>query len=176
MNQKSNTIGARRNPARAKSPGKSRNFPTREMVSLGESNHAFKIIVSTHETQGQRASDFCWVHDNEPLYLGFECDGDLHPDDRCGCHRSFCGMSLHKATTTAKVVEFTDGLNAITDMYLESMRRAGWFTAETPASELEEWRRDFIRFITGMQKFPVGAVLEKRGSIIQMRERKALTS
>jgi len=168
MNQKSNAVGVRRNPARRKSG----NFPTRE-ISLGKgaSNNTFKVLVGTHETQGQRKTDFCWTVDGEPLYLGFECDSDLEPDDNCGCHRSFCGMSRHTATTTAKVVEFKEGLPAFVEVYMASMQRAGWFTSSTTDRELEDWRRDFRRFLAGMQKFPVGAVLEKRGNIIQMRQK-----
>lgn len=168
MNQKSNTVGARRN-RNVKNPGFSR--PEISLENSG-ANNTIKVFVGTHRTQGQRASDFCWTHDGEPLYLGFECDSDREPDDRCGCHRSFCGMSRHTATTTAEVVEYTDGLETLVDVYLESQRRAGWLKDATSA-EVTRWAAKFRRFIASIQKFPVGAVVEKRGEYIQVRQEKA---
>lgn len=166
MNQKSNATGVRRNPRKA---GKTQVFE--RGIALGADCASIKVFVGTHKTQGQRTSDFCWTHDGEPLYLGFECDSDQEPDDRCGCHRSFCGMNNHRATTTALVVECRDGFKAIADLYIESQKRAGWLKDAT-RGEILRWRLDFGRFIQSIQKFPLGAVVEKRGPYIQVRKEK----
>ena len=65
-----------------------------------------KLLVSTRETQGKRASDFCFVPDGEFVVPGHMC-GDEKPDDSCGCRRSMVGVYCHKATTTVKVVNST---------------------------------------------------------------------
>ena len=53
-----------------------------------------KVLVSTHETQGERASDFCWVPDGELVGFAFECDTDRDDiDGGCGCRRAMSGLA-----------------------------------------------------------------------------------
>jgi hypothetical protein len=63
------------------------------------------VLTATHLTQGQRPGDFCYAVEGELVRLpSLECDDAA----RCGCQRAFEGLSSHRATTTARVVDRTD--------------------------------------------------------------------
>jgi hypothetical protein len=63
-----------------------------------------KLLTATREGQGERDGDFCHAVEGELVLVWFACaaDGD-DPHGRCGCGRSFAGMSSLRATTTAVV-------------------------------------------------------------------------
>ena len=62
------------------------------------------VLVATAETQGDRPDDFFHAIEGELVMLPvLEC-----ADRRCGCRWSFTGISSHRMTTTAKVVDRPD--------------------------------------------------------------------
>lgn len=83
-----------------------------------------KYLVSTEETQGQRANDFCFVPEGEQVHTAFACSSGS-TDDHCGCRRSLGGVDACRGTTTMKVAE------APIDVVLAGLRRAyineGWY-------------------------------------------------
>lgn len=61
-----------------------------------------KVLVATTMRQGEVENDFCNTIEGELVRLPFiECDDG----DQCGCTRSFTGLTSHRATTTAVVVD-----------------------------------------------------------------------
>ena len=65
-----------------------------------------KVLVSTSETQGDMAGDFTWVPDGELVArYGIVCQDERPDGGGCGCGRAFAGLTTHKATTSAMVIE-----------------------------------------------------------------------
>jgi len=59
------------------------------------------VLVATTETQGDRGNDYGWTVEGELVFVPtIECR-----EPRCGCSRGFAGVSSHRATTTAMVVD-----------------------------------------------------------------------
>lgn len=128
-----------------------------------------KVLVATHEGQGARKSDFCHTIDGEPVYLGFECDGNDRVDGGCGCQRSFSGFTSHRATTTAKVVECETSSREYVERYMDTMQAAGWFKPEDRGKEQKDFEPMALEMLRIAATFKVGQVVEKRGSKIQNR-------
>ena len=127
-----------------------------------------KLLVSTKETQGQRKNDYSWTEDGELLFMGMglECDGES-VDGRCGCKRGFSGLTTHKATTTAKVVEIDFTKEEILNR-LEAHFRDDW---QMKPDECVQFAKDCLEdalHVTSI--FKVGAVVERRGERIQTRK------
>ena len=118
--------------------------------------------MTTNLLQGMRDNDFCWSTD-EYAYLGIECDNDHDADGSCGCHRSFCGMKKHQASTTAVIKDKDISKEEYVKMYLASAKEAGFDIMAEDADELVD------ELIDVASNFEVGAVVEKRGDIIQHR-------
>ena len=128
------------------------------------------VLVSTHETQGKRQGDFCFVPDGELLYFSMECDSDRdNVDGRCGCRRSLTGMKTLTGTTTAKI--------AVVDMTPETFRAhlreafegGGWAKAIS-AEELEAWlQSDSSELLRIAAHFSPGTIVEKRGDTFLTR-------
>ncbi len=93
------------------------------------------------------------------MKLGFECDRDKDADGYCGCRRSLDGVTTSAATTTFKVSNFEGSEEQWRKLIEESYYRGGWKIAVDNA--------ELLRIAA---KYPVGAVLEKRGNIIQQRQ------
>lgn len=65
-----------------------------------------KILVATAETQGERETDYTWTVEGELVWIQEPCATDARRmPNACGCGRGFAGLSSHRATSTAKVVE-----------------------------------------------------------------------
>ena len=126
---------------------------------------SIKILVSTKDTQGARASDFSWVDEGEPVCFGFVCDRDAknpNPDGGCGCGRSLCGVLSAKATTTFKVAMYDGGEADFVNMVLGAKQDHGWLNGamgERLKPHFIKEAKDLLRIAN---KFPVGAVLELR--------------
>ena len=61
-----------------------------------------KVLVATAMRQGEVDNDFCNTIEGELVRLPFiECDDG----DQCGCTRSFTGLTSHRATTTAVILD-----------------------------------------------------------------------
>jgi len=127
-----------------------------------------KVLVATKEGQGIRKNDFCWVPEGEIVHFGFECDGDKDDiDGCCGCRRAMVGIDCAKATTTMKVMELPVKRRDITEQ-LKKHYQGDW---KMKASVAEKMARDEIKEMVGIaDKFPVGAIVEKRGDVLQVRK------
>ena len=102
-------------------------------------------------------SDFCWTEEGELVQPSSECSREP-VDGGCGCRRSMSGLKTHKATTTFRVAEMEVDLLAEVGA---SLKAAGW-----PV----EWAEGVAREITHIAEFfPVGTLLEKRGTKVQVR-------
>lgn len=84
-----------------------------------------KYLVATTDTQGTVEGDFSWCEEGEIVtFPTFIC----HPwDDACGCGRAYSGITTHRSTTSAVVVDDPD----LTDPQLRrivaaSLVDAGW--------------------------------------------------
>ena len=122
-----------------------------------------QMLVATKETQGKRKNDFSHTTRDEPVFFSFECDSET-VDGSCGCRRSMSGLESLKATTTFKVAE-RNGTNL-------TQRLMDHFTKDWHMSE-EEARREAVQMDNELTRiagaFPLGTILEKRGSKIQVR-------
>ena len=123
-----------------------------------------KVLVATRKTQGKRANDFCRAKEGELVKLGPECAGGS-VDDACGCTRSFVGFKTGKATTTFKVVESTLTLEEYSERFAAS---------EARESPIMTTNRKALYDAAGLlleiaSHFPVGAIVERRGGVLQTR-------
>ena len=126
-----------------------------------------KVLVATHETQGERANDFAFVPDGELVFYGTECDRE-QVDGHCGCRRALCGAVCLTGTTTVKVAERDLTLRQYEDEAVEALRRGGWL--DIPNVDLESAAREGARELAVVALgFPLGTVLERRGPVIQER-------
>jgi hypothetical protein len=123
-----------------------------------------RVLVATDIGQGDQPGDYSWTLDGEIVMLPIlEC-GD---PERCGCGRAFAGMTSHKATTTALIVEdkrISPGRLAdlIGDAWLDQgyVRTDDW--REAMVQEVE-----IIQRITGT--FGLGFVVGRHGTEIYPR-------
>lgn len=126
-----------------------------------------RVLVATRETQGQRLSDFSWVPDGELLRWDVACDRDRdNIDGGCGCRRSLAGVVSRRATTTFKVAQIDGDTETLHRIFERSYHEAGYtLTAEL----ISELCADMLEIAT---RYPIGTVLEKRGDVIQPRQRR----
>jgi hypothetical protein len=114
-----------------------------------------KVLVATHDTQGQRANDFCYCIEGELVTVGLVCAADEgDPDGGCGCGRSFSGLNSHKATTTAKVKEVELSEEDYIEALRSSLEQQGWPTEDV--AELAAWLTELV------DSWPTGAIVERR--------------
>ena len=127
-----------------------------------------KVMVSTHETQGTRANDFCWVPDGELVNFAMECDGEA-VDGSCGCRRSMGGLISHKATTTIRVVEREMTTEQYVQAVYDSYVSGGWAAIDTGEDWKEIAQADVEDLLQIADTFPLNSVLEKRGNTFVLR-------
>jgi hypothetical protein len=125
-----------------------------------------KVLVATKDGQSMRKNDFSHTNDGEFVGFVFECEGE-QVDGSCGCRRAFGGLSSHKSTTTAGVIQKELTESQYLELYLRSRREAGWLKESDDCSWAEAEARDMLRIAAA---FPVGAILEKRGNKVQARK------
>lgn len=81
------------------------------------------VLEATKETQGERDDDYVWTIDGELVFI--PPLGCRTPD--CGCDRDFAGMTSHRATTTARIMERPDmDVDAYWDIVFQSMSDQGY--------------------------------------------------
>lgn len=96
-----------------------------------------KILVSTQNTQGQCANDFCFVPDGELLIFGPICQRDaVAPDGPCGCGRSLFGMYSLGGTTTMMVQDLSISPSHYYKEIRESVVRSGYDLKPTTLKRL----------------------------------------
>lgn len=118
-----------------------------------------RFLVATRLTQGQRKNDFCFAKEDELVRFGTECDGEK-VDGACGCRRSMIGMESSKGTTTMKVVDLDLSRGDLFKRMNQSFIKSGWGAIvddKLVAQDVDE----IIRIA---EFFPLGSVIEKRGS------------
>lgn len=124
-----------------------------------------KVLVATHETQGQRDNDFAWFDEDEILYIGFTCDTDLRngPDGGCGCGRSFAGTKTRKAGTTAKVVDMDLTVPEFRTIISLALVAGGWIEANSEDPDDVAWVQESSdEMLRIASHFDVGTVVERR--------------
>lgn len=126
-----------------------------------------KILVATGETQGRRASDFCFVDEGEPVTFAGECDTDRDDiDGGCGCRRAMTGLHSRTGTTTFKVVEQEMTPDQFFELLCESYVKAGYGSRESVEAYAKDDLEDIQQIV---DTFREGTVLEKRGDLLQSR-------
>ena len=151
-----------------------------------------RVLVATNELQGQTPGDYAHTPAGELVTATVtQCDC---PD--CGCDRGFAGLSSHRATTTAMVVEnphitTTD----LRDVVYEYLVCGGWLDLLRDAAEakygdsdddddddvlcglddpdaaldeLVDEHLDLIAFICN--RFEPGTVISRSGTLVWSRE------
>lgn len=132
------------------------------------------VLVSTSRTQGQRKNDFCWVPEGEMVTFGSECDGEA-VDGHCGCRRAMTGMDSMKSTTTFLVEDRPDlTLEGLAELVYASHEKGGChFGGPEREAENREWALADARDLASLaEAFPVGMIVEKRGTQFQERVEK----
>ena len=142
-----------------------------------------RVLVATTELQGHTPGDYAHAVAGELVTATVtQCDC---PD--CGCDRGFAGLSSHRATTTAMVVEnphiTTTDLRDVVYDYLVS---GGWLDllreaaeaafddddsiddADAALHELVDEHLDLIAFICN--RFEPGTVISRSGTLVWSRE------
>jgi len=121
-----------------------------------------KVLVATHDTQGQRGNDFCYCIEGELVTVGLVCANDERdPDGGCGCGRAFAGLNSHKATTTAKVKDVELSEEDYVEALRSSLEQQGWPTEDV--AELANWLIELV------DTWQVGAIIERRLDDIYLR-------
>jgi len=127
-----------------------------------------RVLVATKYGQGIRKNDFCWVPEGEILHFGFECDSDRDDiDGYCGCRRGMVGLDCAKATTTMKVVELPVKRREVFDRLVKHYREGWKMTVKAAKETARDELKDLLKIVSS---FPLGVVLEKRGSKFQTRK------
>lgn len=126
-----------------------------------------KALVATDATQGARARDFTDCIDGELVWMLDPCPmSKRNPDGKCGCGRSFSGMSSHGTTTTALVRDIPGfGRHDYERALRASFEAQGWCQCccARPVAEVVD---DLIRLALALQE---GAVVERRLDVLTVR-------
>jgi hypothetical protein len=124
-----------------------------------------RVLVATHDTNGQVPGDYDFCIEGELVYVQDPCDRDLRdPDGGCGCSRGFAGMNSHRACTTAKVVERDLSEADVREALRSSLAAGGWLdpdvcTAEEAMVVVGEMVRE-VRFVA--ERLPEGSIVRRR--------------
>ncbi len=142
-----------------------------------------RVLVAPNELQGSTPGDYAHTVEGELVLVEV---ADCGSPEECGCGRDWPGMASRKATTTAMVVDLPhlsegDLRQAITD-WLDT---SGWNDLFRSAPEADGSSAGALDDIDEMidvmvdehleliadvcESFPVGSVLERRGSMVQER-------
>ena len=139
-------------------------------------HHQLPVLVATRVGQGLRSNDYCWTVEGELVLFGMACATDRDDiDGRCGCRRGMVGASSSRATTTFRVALVDMTLDQYRQAIRASMERSGWISRAVDINERDEQETralldDMIdELLETAREFPVGAILEKRGDVIQVR-------
>jgi len=128
-----------------------------------------KVLAATKEGQGMRKNDFSFTNDGELVTFGSECDGE-GIDGHCGCRRAMSGMESHKSTTTFQVVNLDMTREDFEKKLRECFETGGWAAIMTEEELAEQIKQDADELLRLAEFFPLGRILEKRGSEIKTRK------
>ena len=117
-----------------------------------------KVLVATHDGQGQLPDDYCWTTDGELAHL-LVC-----PDPLCSCSAAFGGFESLRATTTALVVERSDlDVAMLVIACKERFARQGYADLFTPEELDREVLAEVFELIRLLETLDVGTVVERAG-------------
>ena len=123
-----------------------------------------KLLTATAQTQGARSNDYDWTVEGELIRVDVVCGRDQRdPDAGCGCGRGFAGMSSQRATTTALVRDVPLSHPDLCLALTASLAAAGYHLSP------DEIAAEADALIEAASTFPVGAVVERRLDILQVR-------
>jgi hypothetical protein len=127
------------------------------------------LLVATRRGQGARGSDFCFSDPGE-VVLPHDHACDEAPDGPCGCRRSLVGVRTGGATTTVEVADLPLDLDQLCAEVRAALAAAGWLRCVDDADVADRWVADIAwELVQAGARFPVGTVLERRGSTFQAR-------
>jgi hypothetical protein len=124
-----------------------------------------RVLTATASSQGMLDNDFDFTVEGELVWVGFVCETDRRdPDGGCGCGRSFCGLSSHRATTTAQVRDLllsrADVIAALGGYY----ESAGY--GRVPPDELGAEVDDLLQLVA---TWDAGTIIERRPDQLRPR-------
>lgn len=124
-----------------------------------------RMLVATNLTNGDSPNDFDYCVEGELVYLQEPCARDQRdPNGSCGCGRSFAGLSSHRSTTTALVVDTELTEEDLRLALRASLEEGGWlppgcFTAEEEASIIN----DYLAYVRDVADyFPAGSIVRRQ--------------
>lgn len=125
-----------------------------------------RVLVATHETQGEVEGDFSFCMDGELVRFPVVV---CRSGDECGCARCFDGVASQRGTTTAKVVDRPD---IDPDLYPDLLYPdlAVWM-GDVDDPEVIAWRDEKARFlgvVAGMVR--LGSVVTVERETISVRK------
>ena len=124
-----------------------------------------RVLVATHDTNGQVAGDYDFCIEGELLYVQDPCDADLRdPGGGCGCGRGFAGMNSHRSCTTAKVVDAQLSADDVREALRASLAAGGWLNpAFCPPEEAEAIVDELFGELSGLaERLPLGSIVRRR--------------
>jgi hypothetical protein len=135
-----------------------------------------RVLVATHEGQGEVPGDYCFTVDGE---LVTTVVAQCCSSQECGCGRGFSGMASDRATTTAIVVDLPAlTREALRGAVVDSLTRGGWigFSPEALAEledDEEDWPTDdevVDEHVAAIEAaglgFEVGTVVGRRNQLV----------
>jgi len=124
-----------------------------------------KLLTATATSQGTRDNDFSWTIDGELVLIGIVCARDqADPDGGCGCGRAFSGLSSHRATTTARVLDLPLTREDVSKAIAGYYESAGYGVFEP--SELDDEIDEMLRVASA---WDIGTIVERRLDRLQAR-------
>lgn len=122
-----------------------------------------KFLVATNRTQGVLDGDYAYCVPGELLWITMVCDRDLRdPDGGCGCGRGFGGLTSHRATTTAEVVDLDMTEADLRMAVTTSLSDQGWLPAEL-AREHQDIVDEAVGLVRALaEPLPEGTIVRRR--------------
>ena len=130
-----------------------------------------KLLVATHQTQGDQEGDYCWALDGElvtPLVV--ECSSP----EECGCARGFPGLASSRPTTTALVVDLAlIGFDELEQAFTDSLLREHWVTPDRLGQFDAVVNAHLSQIVEIASRYPVGTVVRRSGRSVFAADRRA---
>lgn len=132
-----------------------------------------KLLVSTHERQGFRESDFNFVPDGEIVVFGDECDEEhVNLDEGCGCKISMMGSKTRKGTTTTKVEEMNISEAGLNQLLMNYYINTGIAKPGIENITIKDEINQQIKNLTEVaNSYEIGTILERRGKKFGLRDK-----
>ena len=124
-----------------------------------------RVLVATEQMQGQRDNDFYWCDEDELITFAPDIHDGEAVDGNCGCRRSMAGTRTFRPTTTFKVAESELTKQEYIDFIVDVKNKQGW------GGSYETWAPEIDVLLSIAKQYPVDTVLERRGNIIQARQK-----